>query len=50
MVAGMAVGAQIDTSEREAGNTKISLLNGDQKHEDTRTTGTTTTTTTITGQ
>ncbi|XP_020284197.1 clustered mitochondria protein homolog isoform X1 [Pseudomyrmex gracilis] len=42
MVAGMAVGAQIDTSERKTGNAKISLLNGDQKHEDTRTTSTTT--------
>lgn len=35
----MAVGAQIDTSERETGSAKIPLLNGDQVHEATKVTG-----------
>lgn len=35
----MAVGAQIDTSERETGNTKIPLLNSDQEHEATKAIG-----------
>lgn len=35
----MAVGAQIDTSERETGGAKIPLLNGDQVHEATKVTG-----------
>lgn len=35
----MAVGAQIDTSERETDNTKIPLLNGDQMHETPKVTG-----------
>ncbi|XP_011691675.1 PREDICTED: clustered mitochondria protein homolog isoform X1 [Wasmannia auropunctata] len=34
----MAVGAQIDTSERETGSAKIPLLNGDQVHEATEVT------------
>jgi len=38
-VAEMAVGAQIDTSERETGSAKIPLLNGDQVHEATKVTG-----------
>lgn len=39
MVAEMAVGAQIDTTERDPGNSTIPLLNGDQKHEAAKTTG-----------
>lgn len=39
LVAEMAVGAQIDTSERETGSAKIPLLNGDQVHEATKMTG-----------
>lgn len=39
MVAEMAVGAQIDTSERETGNTKIPLLSDDQEHEATKAIG-----------
>ena len=35
----MAVGAQIDTSERDTGSAKIPLLNGDQVHEATKVTG-----------
>lgn len=35
----MAVGAQIDTSEREADSAKIPLLNGDQVHEAPKVTG-----------
>ncbi|KAL6436855.1 hypothetical protein ACFW04_004910 [Cataglyphis niger] len=38
MVAEMAVGAQIDTSERDTANSTIPLLNGDQKHESAKTT------------
>ncbi|KAM0726533.1 Clustered mitochondria protein-like protein [Formica fusca] len=38
MVAEMAVGAQIDTSERDTGNSTIPLLNGDQNHETAKTT------------
>ncbi|KAL6436856.1 hypothetical protein ACFW04_004910 [Cataglyphis niger] len=34
----MAVGAQIDTSERDTANSTIPLLNGDQKHESAKTT------------
>ncbi|KYM95660.1 PREDICTED: clustered mitochondria protein homolog [Cyphomyrmex costatus] len=34
----MAVGAQIDTSERDTGSAKIPLLNGDQVHEATEVT------------
>ncbi|TGZ54956.1 Clustered mitochondria protein [Temnothorax longispinosus] len=34
----MAVGAQIDTSERETGSAKIPLLNGDQVHDATKVT------------
>ncbi|XP_012056122.1 PREDICTED: clustered mitochondria protein homolog isoform X1 [Atta cephalotes] len=34
----MAVGAQIDTSERDTGSAKIPLLNGDQVHEATKVT------------
>lgn len=35
----MAVGAQIDTSERDTDSAKIPLLNGDQVHEATKVTG-----------
>ncbi|XP_029163383.1 clustered mitochondria protein homolog isoform X2 [Nylanderia fulva] len=38
MVAEMAVGAQIDTSERDTGNSTIPLLNGEQDHEAAKTT------------
>jgi hypothetical protein len=35
----MAVGAQIDTSERDTANAKIPLLNGNKEQETTETTG-----------